>query len=246
MKQCLQDLATCLFPKFNSSGPYPHTCFVTVQAHVSVPNFHMYSSHPNPSQTPSLSLLHFIVLYALNKWTSVLLEKPIAPRPVKKFPAFYGTHKFITAFITDRHLSLSWAKSSSRAPILFLEKPFLILLSHLRLGPPSGLFHSDFPAKSRYALIISPIRATFFAHLIFLDFINQIIFGEEYSLWSSFLCNLPHAPVTSSHFGPHIFLGTLFSNTSKLRSSLKVKTLYILIFKFLCSNSEDRKFWTEL
>ena len=30
---------------------------------------------------------------------------------VKKFPVFYGTRKFITAFTKDRHLSLPWAKS---------------------------------------------------------------------------------------------------------------------------------------
>jgi len=30
---------------------------------------------------------------------------------VKKFPAFYGTRKFITGFTSDRHLSLSWASS---------------------------------------------------------------------------------------------------------------------------------------
>ena len=31
---------------------------------------------------------------------------------VKKFPAFYETLMFITAFTSARHLSLSWASSS--------------------------------------------------------------------------------------------------------------------------------------
>jgi len=36
-----------------------------------------------------------------------LLEKLIGSQIVKKFPAFHGTRKFITAFTSARHLSLS-------------------------------------------------------------------------------------------------------------------------------------------
>jgi len=36
-------------------------------------------------------------------WSGVLT----GPQPVKKFPAFYGTRKFITAFTRARHMSLS-------------------------------------------------------------------------------------------------------------------------------------------
>jgi hypothetical protein len=36
---------------------------------------------------------------------------------VKKFPAFYGTRRFITAFTSARYLSLSWARSiQSKSP----------------------------------------------------------------------------------------------------------------------------------
>jgi hypothetical protein len=35
---------------------------------------------------------------------------------VKKFPAFYGTWKFITVFTSARHLSLSWANSIQSPP----------------------------------------------------------------------------------------------------------------------------------
>ena len=38
---------------------------------------------------------------------AVLLEKLTGSRLVKKFPAFYGARKFITAFTSARHLSLS-------------------------------------------------------------------------------------------------------------------------------------------
>jgi hypothetical protein len=43
----------------------------------------------------------------LNQLHDVLLEKLTVPQLVKKFPAFYGTRKFITAFTILRHLSLS-------------------------------------------------------------------------------------------------------------------------------------------
>ena len=42
---------------------------------------------------------------------AVFLEKPTGFQLVKKFPTFYGTRRFITAFTSTRHLSLSWASS---------------------------------------------------------------------------------------------------------------------------------------
>ena len=44
--------------------------------------------------------------YLLTPWSRVLLEKLTGFQLVKKFPAFYGTRKFITAFTSARHLSL--------------------------------------------------------------------------------------------------------------------------------------------
>ena len=45
--------------------------------------------------------------YLLTPWSTVRLEKLTVPQPVKKFPTFYGTRRFITAFTSARHLSLS-------------------------------------------------------------------------------------------------------------------------------------------
>ena len=95
----------------------------------------------------------------------------------------------------------------------------------------------------------SPIRATWPAHLILLDFITRTILGEEYKSFSSSLCNIIHCPVTSSLLGPNILLNTLFSNTHSFLSSRsvndqvshpykttgKIIVLYTSIFKFLVS-----------
>ena len=51
-------------------------------------------------------LLTYILTY-LMPCSSVLLEKLTSSHLVYKFPAFYGTRMFITAFTSARHLSLS-------------------------------------------------------------------------------------------------------------------------------------------
>ena len=43
----------------------------------------------------------------LSPWTRVILDKLTGPQLVKKFPTFYGTRRFITAFTSARQLSLT-------------------------------------------------------------------------------------------------------------------------------------------
>ena len=50
-----------------------------------------------------------LLTYLLTPWSRVLLEKLASLQLVKKFPAFYGTRRFLTAHTSARHLSLSWA-----------------------------------------------------------------------------------------------------------------------------------------
>ena len=45
----------------------------------------------------------------LTPWSRVPLEQLTGLQLVKKFPAFHGTRRFITALTSARHLSLSWA-----------------------------------------------------------------------------------------------------------------------------------------
>jgi len=134
----------------------------------------------------------------------------------------------------------------------------LILSSHLHLGLPSGLVPSGFLTKTLYRPILSLIRATCLTQLI-LNLINRTIFGGEYISLSSPVCSFLHSPVTSSLLGPNILLNNLFSNILTVRSSLnmsdhvshpykttgKITFLYILIFTFLDSKLQDKRFCTK-
>jgi hypothetical protein len=64
-------------------------------------------------------------------YSRVIFEKLTFTQLVKKFPAFYGTRRFITVYTTSRHWSLSWTtwiQSTSHHIFLWY---ILILSSHV-------------------------------------------------------------------------------------------------------------------
>jgi len=60
-----------------------------------------YGSEPSPG-----CFSYDLLTYLLTPCSTVLLEKLTCSQLVKKFPAFYGTRMFITAFTRTRHLSI--------------------------------------------------------------------------------------------------------------------------------------------
>ena len=118
-----------------------HTCHIA-------PSLSSYSfrlpQYRNRSKINEILQSH-LPPYLLTPWCRVLLEKLTGLQLVKKFPAFHGTRRFITALTSVRHLSLFWARPiQSMYPHPTSWRSILILSTHLRLGLPCSLFPSGY------------------------------------------------------------------------------------------------------
>jgi len=131
--------------------------------------------------------------------------------------------RFIAVFTRPYPWSLFWAICIQSTPSGSNSLRSSVMLStHLPLGLLIDLFHSGFPTKLFYALLMIPVRATRTTHLILLDSIIPITSGETHKLRSSSLCSLLQPHATFSLLGQNILI-TLFPNTLNICSSLNVR-----------------------
>ena len=113
---------------------------------------------------------------------------------------------FITAFTSDRYLSLSWARSTQSMPpppFYFMNIQLNIILPSMAVSPKWSL-PLRFPTKTLCTPLLSPTRAISPAHLILFDLIARTILGEQYRSLSSLLCSSLNSPVPSSLLGQNI------------------------------------------
>ena len=80
-------------------------------------------------------------IHSLTPWCRVLLEQLTGLQLVKKFPAFHGTRRFITALTSVRHMSLS----------LDQPNPVHIPTSHLLEIRPN-IIHTSTPRSPQLSL----------------------------------------------------------------------------------------------
>jgi hypothetical protein len=127
-----------------------------------------------------LSVYPSVHLYLFPSWSTGLAEKLTGPQLIRKFPAFYGTRRFITAFTRARHLSQSWARLIQSVPPSHLPQVHsdIILPSTPGSSKWSPFLRSPPPPQIVYASHLCLKHATCPAYPSFLHTFVYVRFQE--------------------------------------------------------------------
>jgi hypothetical protein len=148
----------------------------------------------------------------------VILDRVRFPPLFKKFPAFYGSWKFITVPTPPCYGPLSWAR---------LVQTTSGHVRHFNIILPPTTRSCKWSLSFRFSqpnptlIHILPMCATYSAHLILLDHPHKIWWGVQ--IIKLHIMQFSPVSVTSSLLGPNTFLSTLFSKPLSLRCSLYVR-----------------------
>ena len=130
--------------------------------------------------------------YLLTAWCRVLLEKLTGLQLVKKFPAFHGTRRFITALTS---VSILGQPNPVHIPTSHLLEIHPNIIHPSTPRSPQWSRYLRFPHQDPIHPLSSPIRAKCPTHLILLDFITRTILGEQYKSSVCLQNHLRHSSV---------------------------------------------------
>jgi hypothetical protein len=139
-------------------------------------------------------------------WTSVLVS---SYKTTRSYPENHSMNSYchenfkpsdwltkLMALSPSLVLILSQINPVRTTSISLSLRSILLLSTHRSLGLPSGLFPSGFPTNILYVFFFY----AFVLHALPISYsftvVTLIIFGEEYKLRSSSLCNFLQTPVT--------------------------------------------------
>ena len=135
--------------------------------------------------------------YEITARSRILPQKFTSSQLVRKFPAFYGTRRFITTFASALHLSLSSSRAFQSTPHRSTSwRSILILSSHLRLGLPNGHLSSGLLTKTVYHLSCPP----YMLHAPSISFF--LIWSPEFCLVRGTALKAPRFVVFSTPLSP--------------------------------------------